>query len=335
MTAHSGKAATRRSKIAGLGLSLPSRVLTNADLEKMVDTSDEWITARTGIKERRIAEDGVTASQLGIPAALEALDAAGVEPKDVGLIICATSTPDRIFPSTSCAIQRGIGAGECASFDLLAACSGFIYSLSVADQFIRAGTAKTALVVASEVYSKIINWKDRTTCVLFGDGAAAAVLKATSGASGLIDSKIHSNGAFGDLLQAVALGSGRPEADALETAGGYFLEMKGNQTFKVAVKTMTDVTGELLEKNGYTIDDVDIIIPHQANIRILKAVGKSLGVSEDKVFINVDRYGNTSAASIPIAMYEAAAAGKLKKGSLALLVAFGGGLTWGASLIRW
>jgi len=318
-----------------MGVNIPSRILTNADLEKMVDTSDEWITTRTGIRERRIADNGSSASQLGIPAAMEAIAQAGLSPDDVDLIVCATSTPEKMFPSTSCLIQKGIGAGECGSFDLLAACSGFIYATMVADQFIRAGSARNALVVASEIYSQIINWKDRDTCVLFGDGAAAVVYSSSAGPDGIIDSRLHSDGAFAEFLTAGGVSSRNWESSGAVENSGYFLEMKGNQTFKVAVKKMTEVSLELLEGNGYGPDDLDMVIPHQANIRIINAVGKNLGIGEKKMFANLDKYGNTSAASIPIAMYEAARDGRIKPGDLVLMVAFGGGLTWGATLIRW
>ncbi|VAX18996.1 3-oxoacyl-[acyl-carrier-protein] synthase, KASIII [hydrothermal vent metagenome] len=327
--------AAAHSIISGLGRNVPDKVLSNADLEKMVDTSDEWIKTRTGISERRIADDGVTTSQLGIPSAREALKNAGVSPKELDLLLCATSTPENMFPSTACSIGHGIGAGDCPSFDLLAACTGFIYAVSVADNFIRSGSANNVLIVASEIYSRIVNWKDRGTCVLFGDGAAAVVVSRSDVSSGIIDSIIHSNGAYGDLLTVGGVASRRPVAGRAIEDAGYFLKMKGNQTFKVAVKRMTDVASKLLEKNGLTAGDVDMVIPHQANIRIINAVGKSLGVPEEKVFVNVNKYGNTSAASIPIAMYEAVEEGRVKPGDLVLLVAFGGGLTWGATLIRW
>jgi len=327
---HSGK----RSRIAGLGINLPSRVLTNAHLEKMVDTTDEWILSRTGIRERRIADDGVSASTLAIPAAQEALRRAGVSPEDLDLIICATSTPDMLFPSTACLIQRGIGARGCPAFDILAACSGFIYGLSVADKFVRSGSAKTALIVASEIFSRTVDWEDRNTCVLFGDGSAAAVIKATDGASHVIDTRIRADGTYADLLTGAAgpagLGASKP-ADPK----AHCIKMKGNQTFKVAVTNMADVCSSLLSDNGYTASDVALVIPHQANIRIIHAVAKSLDIPEDKMYINVHRYGNTSAATIPIAMYEAQEEGRLKKGDLVLLAAFGGGLTWGSALIRW
>lgn len=324
---HPGK----RSRIAGLGINLPSRVLTNAHLEKMVDTTDEWILTRTGIRERRIADDGVTASALAIPAAQEALRRAGVSPGDLDLIICATSTPDMLFPSTACLIQRGIGAGGCPAFDILAACSGFVYGLSVVDKFVRSGSAKTALLVSSEILSRTLDWEDRNTCVLFGDGAAAAVIKATEGASHVIDTKIRADGTYADLLTSAAgPGASKPAAPK-----PHCIKMKGNQTFKVAVTNMAEVCSSLLTDNGYTASDVALVIPHQANIRIIHAVAKSLDMPEDKMYINVHRYGNTSAATIPIAMYEAQEEGRLKKGDLALIAAFGGGLTWGSALIRW
>ncbi len=323
-----------RSKITGMGLNVPKKVLTNHDLEKMVETSDEWITTRTGIKERRIADDGVSSSDLALPAALEALEDAGVRPSELDLIICATSTPDRMFPTTACILQRELKAAQCGAFDLLAACSGFVYGLTTADSFIRAGSAKNILVVGSEVLNHLIDWTNRDTCVLFGDGAGAAVLSAVEGESGIIDSRIHANGEYSDFLM-VGTGSANPiKQDTFENKDHY-VKMKGNQTFKVAVNTMSDVTREILEKHGITPDDIDLIVPHQANIRILNAVGKNLGVSEDKVFINVRKYGNTSAATIPIALYEARAEGRIKDGDLVLLVAFGGGFTWGATLIRW
>ncbi len=327
--------ATARATIAGLGVNIPKKILTNAELERMVDTSDEWIQTRTGIKERRIAGQGETAASLGIPAAMEALDTAGVDPKDLDLIICATSTPDKVFPSTACEIQHGIGASECGAFDLLAACSGFIYGANVIDQFIQSGSARNALLVASEIFSKIVNWEDRSTCVLFGDGAAAAVFKGGEGSGGIIDSRIRSNGEFGDLLKAGGCTSNRPFYENENVKNGQYLEMIGNQTFKVAVKKMTDVTQELLKTNGLTMDDIALVIPHQANIRILNAVAKSLSAPDDKFYVIVNKYGNTSAASIPIALYEAQTEGRLKKGDVVLLVAFGGGLTWGATLVEW
>ncbi|MDH4184772.1 MAG: ketoacyl-ACP synthase III [Nitrospinota bacterium] len=324
-------------RIAGVGANVPQRILTNFDLEKMVDTSDDWIVSRTGIRERRIAEEGTTAYEQGIPAARQALEAAGVKPNELDLIVCATATQDRYFPSTACMIQYGLGAGECPAFDISAACSGFIYGATVINQFFKAGGVNNALLVASEIYSRIVNWKDRSTCVLFGDASAAVVFTRSSDGSGLISTKIRSNGEYGGFLTGGALQrsahpltGGRPAA-----SDGYFIEMKGNQTFKIAVNSMCAVATQILEENGLTVKDVDLVIPHQANIRIISAVGKSLGLPEEKVYSNIHKYGNTSAASIPLAMYEANQEGRLKKGDLALMVAFGGGLTWGASLLRW
>ncbi len=324
----------KRSRITGLGINLPSRVLTNAHLEKMVDTTDEWILTRTGIRERRIAGDGETASTLAIPAAQEALKRAGVAPEDLDLIICATATPDMSFPSTACNIQNGIGARGCPAFDILAACSGFVYGLSVIDNFIRAGSAKTALLVASEIFSRIVDWEDRNTCVLFGDGAAAAVIKATEGASHVIETRIRADGSYADLLTGGACPTSLVSSKRFDPKS-HFIKMKGNQTFKVAVTNMAEVCSSLLADNGYTAKDVALVIPHQANIRIIHAVAKSLDIPEDKMYINVHRYGNTSAATVPIAMYEAQEEGRIKKGDLVLLAAFGGGLTWGSALIRW
>lgn len=323
-----------RARVAGLGKNLPPKILTNRDLEKMVDTSDEWIVTRTGIRERRIAEKDVTASALAVPAAREALESAGVAPGELDLILCATSTPDMMFPSTACFIQNEIGAGGCAAFDLLAACSGFVYALSAADAYIKSGAAKNVLIAASEVFSRIIDWEDRSTCVLFGDGAAAAVVTASADGGGVIGSRIHADGAYADLLTAGGFAAmGGAAAGAREAS--FCLKMKGNQTFKVAVKRMSDVAAALLAENGLEPADLGLVIPHQANIRIINAVGKALGVPEERVYTNVERYGNTSAASIPIALSEAAEEGRLRRGDLALLVAFGGGLTWGASLLRW
>ncbi|MBI4666884.1 MAG: ketoacyl-ACP synthase III [Nitrospinae bacterium] len=322
------------ARVAGLGMNVPERILSNADLEKMVDTTDEWIITRTGIKERRIADNGVSASQLAIPAALEALERAGVAPAQLDMIICATSTPDMMFPSTACFIQNGIGARGCAAFDLLAACSGFVYGLTVADKFIKSGAAKNILLVSSEIFSHIVDWKDRSTCVLFGDGAAAAVITAGNGPSGVMDSRIFADGSYGDLLYA-GVGSANPAHALYKDGATQFVKMKGNNLFKIAVTLMADVCRSILADNGLTAEDVSIVIPHQANVRIINAVAKALGMPEEKLFVNVQKYGNTSAVTVPLAMYEAQKEGRLREGDLVLLVAFGGGLTWGASLLRW
>jgi 3-oxoacyl-[acyl-carrier-protein] synthase-3 len=321
-----------RARIVGLGKSLPEKILTNHDLEKIVETSDEWITSRTGIRERRIAADTVSSSQLALPAVFAAMEKAGISPTDIDLIICATATPDMSFPSTACLIQTAIGAADCPAFDISAACSGFIYGLSIGEKYIAAGAANNVLVVASEVLSRIIDWSDRATCVLFGDGAGAAVLQGTEGENGILASRIQANGEYADFLMAGA-GSASGYDGAQDKS--HCIKMKGNQTFKVAVRTMTEAANDILTKNGFTAEDIDLVVPHQANMRIIAAVGKSLGVAEEKVFVNVDRYGNTSAATIPIALTEAEEEGRLNKGDLVCLVAFGGGFTWGASLIRW
>ena len=330
------KADAPTCRITGVGANLPERVLTNLDLEKMVETSDEWIVTRTGIRERRIAGQGTSTYELALPAAREALDIAGVLPEDLDLIICATATQDRYFPSTACMIGHGLGAGDAPAFDISAACSGFIFGSSIIHQYFRGKAARNALLVASEIYSRIVNWKDRSTCVLFGDAAAAVVFSASSGPEGLIDTCIRSNGEYGSFLTGGAIARpGDPLAGALPTMGdGYFIEMKGNQTFKIAVKSMCDVALRILKDNGMSVSDVDLVIPHQANIRIISAVGKSLGLPEEKVYSNIHRYGNTSAATIPLALYEAQKEGRVKKGDVVLMVAFGGGLTWGASLMR-
>lgn len=316
------------SQIAGVGRSLPKKIMTNHDLEKIVETSDDWITTRTGIKERRIADKNESASSLALPAVTEALEKAGISPSDLDLIICATSTPDRAFPSTACAIQQQLGAGSCAAFDISAACSGFLYALTLGDSMIRSGQAKNVLLVTSELFSRIVDWTDRSTCVLFGDGASAVVLTESDGKSGIVDTKIHADGRYADYLVG---GAGSATGDNPEQR---YVTMKGNQTFKVAVNTMSSVTREILDNNDIAIEDIDLIVPHQANIRILNAVAKNLGLDEKKLFINMHKYGNTSASSIPLAMYEAMAEGKLKRGDKLLLVAFGGGFTWGASLIN-
>ena len=334
MTDNNGSGFATMARIAGMGISLPPKVMTNHDLEKIVDTSDEWITSRTGISERRIAQPGVTAAMLAAPAAVEAMERASIAPSDLDLIICATATPNMVFPSTACEIQHLIGADGCPAFDIMAACSGFIYGVTTAEKFIKSGSASNILVVATEVLSNILDWTDRSTCVLFGDGAAAAVMTKSDGPSGVIDSKIRSDGAYGDLLKAPALAA-RQKEDGGTSKDGRYLQMIGSQTFKVAVTNMINVSKEILEANAITLDDLDLIVPHQANMRIINAVVKGLGGTEEKAYINVNRYGNTSAASIPIALYEAENEGRLKKGNLVLLVAFGGGLTWGATLLRW
>ncbi|MFA5116735.1 MAG: beta-ketoacyl-ACP synthase III [Candidatus Omnitrophota bacterium] len=320
--------------IAGVGEYLPKNVLTNADLEKMVDTSDEWITTRTGIKERRIAAKNEACSDLAINAAKDALKDAGLKPQDVELIIVATVTPDSAFPSVSCLVQHAIGASEAACFDVSAACAGFIYALVTAQQFIAGGTYKNALVIGSEVLSSVTDWKDRNTCVLFGDGAGAAVLKpVTSG--GIISTYLHGNGSLGHLLTIPAGGSRMPAGQNTIDKRLHYIQMAGNELFKVAVNVMAEAAVKVLADVGLSVKDVDCFIPHQANLRIISAVAKKIGLEEHKIYLNITRYGNMSSASTATAFCEAAREGKIKKGDIVLLDAFGAGLVWGACVIKW
>jgi 3-oxoacyl-[acyl-carrier-protein] synthase-3 len=323
------------SRITGTGSYLPRRVLTNYELEQMVDTTDEWIRDRTGIRERRIAEKGQAASDIGLIASKEALKAAGLKPRDIDLIIVATVTPDMPLPSTACFLQDKLGAKKAAAFDINAACSGFIYALSVADAYIRAKVYSRILIVGSEVLSRITDWKDRATCVLLGDGAGAAVLEADRSKRGVISVKIHADGSKWDLLYVPAGGSRQPASE--ETVGTrlHYLKMRGNETFKVAVRTLEKLVVDMLEENGITPDNLSLLVPHQANHRIISATAKRLGIGMERVMLNLDRYGNTSAASIPIALDEAVRTGRIKEGDYILLEAFGGGLTWASALIRW
>lgn len=325
-----------RSVIAGTGRFLPEKVLTNSDLEKMVDTSNQWIIERTGIRERHIADDNMCASDLAAPAALAALEKAGVKPEEIDLIIVGTSTPDMMFPSTACFVQAKIGAVNAAAFDILAACSGFIFGLTTADKYIVSGMYKKVLVIGSEVYSGIVDWEDRTTCVLFGDGAGAAVLVADDSAdgSGILSAHIYSDGTKSDYLSAVGGGSYARFTPELISEKGYKVNMHGSRTFKVAIKMMTEAAQTALNHNGVKAEDIKLVIPHQANKRIIDMVAKQLGLDPSLFFMNLERYGNTAAASIPIALDEAIEQGKVEKGDLVLTVAFGGGFTWGSALIR-
>ncbi|TSK08402.1 MAG: ketoacyl-ACP synthase III [Geobacter sp.] len=324
-----------RPRITGTGSAVPEKVLTNFDLEKMMDTSDEWIVTRTGIRERRIAAEGEYTSTFAIAAAEKALAAAGVKAEEIDLIVVGTLTPDFPFPATACIIQQAIKATNAFCFDLSAACSGFIYALSTADKFIRSGQVKKALVIGAEVLSRIVDWSDRNTCLLFGDGAGAVVLEAQEGDHGVLSTHMHSDGNYWEILYQKGPGSRKPATHQSVDDKLVYLTMQGNEVFKLAVRAMGEVAQEALEANGLTPDDVTLFIPHQANQRIVDSVGKRLGINRERVFVNLDRYGNTSAASIPIALDEAARAGRLKEGDLLLLDAFGGGLTWGSALIRW
>ena len=320
--------------IAGTGRFLPKKVLTNHDLEHMVDTSDQWIVERTGIKERHIAEPDVTASDLALPAAREALKEAGISAKELDLIIVGTSTPDMNFPSTACFLQSKLGATNAVAFDQLAACSGFVFSLTTARHYLASGQYKNALVVGAEVYSSIVDWEDRTTCVLFGDGAGAAVLKSDGEEGrGILSTHIFSDGSKHDYLSAPGGGSSVRFEESLIMDKRYRLTMQGNRTFKVAIKSMASAAETALEANGLTPDDIKLVIPHQANQRIIDMVAKQVGIEVARFYSNIERYGNTAAASIPIALDEARRAGLVSKGDKILLVAFGGGFTWGSAVI--
>jgi 3-oxoacyl-[acyl-carrier-protein] synthase III len=325
----------RTCSISGVGSYVPVKVLTNADLEKMVDTSDEWITTRTGIKERRLAEKTQFTSDLGTQAALRALASAGVSAEQVELIIVATITPDMPFPSTAALVQRKIGAFRAAAFDLEAACSGFIYGLEIAQQFIMSRTYDTVLVIGAEKLSSIVDWKDRNTCVLFGDGAGAAVLQNRPNSHGLLTAVMGADGRKADLLFMAGGGSRNPATAESVAAGMHYLRMEGKETFKNAVQAMLTAAKEALRRCEIDITRIKCIIPHQANRRIIDAVAERLGATPEQLFINLHRYGNTSAASVAIALDEAVASGRVQRGDLILMIVFGAGLTWGAAVIEW
>jgi len=324
----------RKVGIAGVGEYLPSRVLTNADLEKMVDTSDEWITTRTGIKERRLASKDEAVSDLALKAAKEALLSAHLDPAELDLIITATITPDMQFPSVASIVQNGLGAKNAVAFDVSAACAGFVYAISIAQQFISLGTYKNALVIGAEKLSAVTDWQDRNTCVLFGDGAGACILKEVK-SGGIISTYLGCDGSKLELLNLPAGGSRLPASHETIDARQHFLKMQGNELFKIAVKTMTEAAEVVLKQAGLKFSDVDLIIPHQANSRIIMAVGKRLGLSEDKIFLNIEKYGNMSSASTATALVEAVKEGRVKKGDIILLDSFGAGLVWGACVIEW
>ena len=320
------------ARIAGTGSYLPEKVLTNDDLAKMVDTSDEWIAARTGIRERHVAAEGQTTSDLGYQAALRALEAAGVAADEIDLIVVGTTTPDLIFPSTACLIQHKLGVAGCPAFDVNAACSGFIYGLTIADKFIRSGAAKTALVIGAETLTRMLDWNDRGTCVLFGDGAGAVVLKADAD-TGILSTHMHADGSKAELLwNPVGVSAGfKPE----EQNAGVRVMMAGNEVFKHAVKALDSVVEEALESNGLDRTALDWLVPHQANLRIIEATAKRLAMPMDRVIVTVDRHGNTSSGSVPLALDEAVRSGRVQRGQLLLLEAFGGGFTWGSALLRY
>ncbi len=324
-----------RSRIISTGSYLPERVLTNFDLEKMVETSDEWIRERTGIRERRIAAPEEAASDLALSAAKAALRRAGLRAKELDLIILATVSGDMPLPSTACMLQKKLKAKGIPAFDINAACSGFIYALSVADAYIRSGTYSRILVVGTEVLSRFTDWQDRTTCVLLGDGAGAVILERTRQKRGILDIKIHADGNYWELLHVPAGGSRLQTSEETVRERQHFIKMKGNETFKIAVRTLERLVVDTLKDNNIRAEELALLIPHQANHRIIAATANRLGIGLDRVMLNLDRYGNTSAASIPIALDEAVGTGRIKDGDYILLEAFGGGLTWGSALIKW
>jgi 3-oxoacyl-[acyl-carrier-protein] synthase-3 len=324
-----------RSRIIGTGSYLPERVLANAEIERMVETSDQWIVERTGIKERRIAAPSEATSDLAAVAGRRALEAAGVRAADVDVILVATATPDMLFPATACLVQNRLGATHAFAFDLSAACTGFLYGLSVADQYVRSGAARTVLVIGAEVLSRVIDWTDRTTCILFGDGAGAALLRAEHGDRGILSTHIHADGALWDFIHVPGGGSRHPPSEDTLVRRLQFIRMKGSETFKVAVRTLEETAWEALKANGLSIADVRWFVPHQANRRIIEAVGTRLGLPSERVVMNLDRVGNTSAASIPIALDELVRAGRVDPNHALLFAAFGAGLTWGSAIVRW
>lgn len=320
--------------VGGTGSCLPERIVTNSDLEKMVDTSDEWIVSRTGIKERRIADKDQAASDLGTEAALNACENAGIDPEEIDLIIVSTVTPDMLFPSTACLIQKNIGAVNAAAFDVEAACTGFIYGMTIGSQFIETGYYKNILVVGVEILSRITDWEDRNTCVLFGDGAGAVVLTAGS-EPGILSSFLGSDGNGGNYLSCPAGGSRLPASHETIDNRLHYTNMEGSEVFKFAVKALPEAVKKAAQKCDIKIEDIDLLIPHQANIRIIESASRKLGIPMDKTAITIDKYGNNSSASIPIALDEYARSNRIKKGDIVAMVGFGGGLTWGASIIKW
>lgn len=319
------------SKIIGTGRYLPEKILTNADLEAMVETSDAWIRERTGIEQRHIAADNQTTCDLAEQASLRAIEAAGISHQAIDLIIVATTTPDKTFPSTACLLQHRLNIRGCPAFDIQAVCTGFVYALSVADQFIRTGMAKRVLVVGAETLSRITNWQDRSTCILFGDGAGAVILEASS-QPGILSTHIHADGQYEELLHVPSGPSKLPQTDEVAERT---MNMKGNEVFKVAVNTLSRIARETLEANQLQAADLDWLVPHQANMRIISATGKKLGLSTDQVVVTVNKHANTSSASVPMALDEAIRDGRIQREQLLLLEAFGGGFTWGSALIRY
>ena len=324
-----------RARIVGMGAYAPKRILTNHDLAKMVETSDEWIVQRTGIRERHVADETEATSDLALKAAQQALDRAGVEPEDVDLIVVGTTTGDMAFPTTANLLQQQLGGRNVGSMDVYAACSGSIYSLSVGSQFIQTGKYHTVLCVGAECLSRITDYTDRGTCILLADAAGAAVLRPSAGESGIIDVDLYSEGRYGDLLIQPGGGARHPATHDTVERRLHYVKMKGNEVFKVAVRMFEESARKILARNGFTPGDIDVFVPHQANLRIIEAAVKRLKLPMERVVVNVDRYGNTGAASVYVALEEAATTKRVKPGDLVLLAAFGGGFTWGAALVRW
>lgn len=325
----------KKARIIGTGSYMPEKVLTNFDLEKMVETTNDWILARTGIEERRIAADNESTSDMATRAAQRAMEMAGVSADELDLIVMGTITGDYPWPATACIVQKNLGANNAYAYDLSAACSGFVYALSAASDFLQAGRGRKALVIGAETLSRIIDWTDRNTCVLFGDGAGAVVLEAQEGEAGILSNHMHSDGSYLDLLYQPGFGAKNPvSVQGIEDRTA-FLKMQGNEVFKVSVRSLTEVSKEALAANGISAEDLDLFIPHQANRRILEATAKRLKLRDEQCYINVHKYGNTSGATIPVAMDEAYRQGLIKEGNVLLLSAFGGGFTWGSTLIRW
>jgi 3-oxoacyl-[acyl-carrier-protein] synthase-3 len=325
----------RQAGILGTGHSYPEGILTNAELERMVETSDDWITTRTGIKQRRKAAPGEYTSQFAVRAARNALERARIDPAEIDLLLCATVTPDQILPSTGCIIQAELGANKAAAMDLVAACSGFLYGLTLADTMIRTGQSRYALVIGAEILTQYVDYTDRGTCVLFGDGAGAAVLGPVDANRGILAARIRSDGRYLEQLYAPGGGTRRPPSAETIAAGDHFFKMKGNELFKVAVRSMSEISKDVLDEAGLRAEDVNLFIPHQANQRITDVVASKLNVDSDRVYSNIAMHGNTSSASIPIALDECVEAGRIKENDLVLMASFGGGVTWGGVLLRW
>jgi 3-oxoacyl-[acyl-carrier-protein] synthase-3 len=323
------------ARITGTGSYAPKKIITNHDLEKLVETSDEWITERTGIKERRIADKGQHTSDLAYEAGKKALKAAELSPRELDLVIVATISPDMLMPSCACAVQEKLGAVKAAAFDINAACSGFIYGMAVADAFIRSEMYRNVLLIGAEVLSRFIDWEDRTTCILFADGAGAAVIQRHAGKRGILSTHLHSDGSMSELIKVPGGGALHPASDDTVRNRMHFIKMKGNETFKAAVRSLEGVVQESLDHNKVKPEEIDYLVPHQANIRIIQAMAQRLNMPMEKVVLTLPKYGNTSAASIPMALDEAVRDGRIKENHLLLFEAFGGGLTWASALVRW